>query len=401
MISLEEARDRLLASILPLAAEEAPLRDCAGRYLAATLPSPIDLPLFDNSAMDGYAVRAADLAAASAEQPVTLPLAGIVPAGGNFDGSVPSGSCVRIFTGSPLPAGCDAVVMQEDAEASAEGARFAEPARPLENVRLRGEDIRAGTVIGQAGDRIDPARLGVFAACGLSAAPVHRRPRVALLATGSELREPGQTLRPGQIYESNRAMLSPLIQALGCDVSVHPLVPDRREDTQQALAGAFAKSDVVITTGGVSVGEFDFVKECFSALGGKIEIWKVALRPGKPFAFGSLGPRFLFGLPGNPVSALVTFALLVRPALLRLQNARVLSLPLLPGRLVDSIHNRGDRRHFMRVCWSQGEVRVCGPQASHMLGSLLGSQALLEVPPHAHLAVGTAVTVHVWDPAGL
>lgn len=399
MISLEEALERLLAAIHPLPCQEAPLDDCHGRFLGAEIRSPIDLPPFDNSAMDGYAVRAADLQAASAEKPATLRLAGIVPAGGRLERPVAPGHCARIFTGSPLPEGCDAVVMQEDVAADGPAIQFREPARPFENVRLKGEDIRAGTFLAGPGDRIDPARLGLLAACGLAKIPVHRQPVVTLLATGSELREPGAPLAEGEIYESNRAMLRPLAERLGCRVIVRPLVADRLETTRAALAKGFAESDAVITTGGVSVGEFDFVKQAFAALGGSLGLWKVSVRPGKPFAFGTLSAQYFFGLPGNPVSALVTFLLLVRPALLRLQNARSLALPTLGGRLAEPLQNQGERRHFLRVRWHEGQVSLCGPQASHMLSSLAGSNGLVDVPPRTRWEAGTEVKVQLWSAA--
>jgi molybdopterin molybdotransferase len=351
--------------------------------------------------MDGYAVRCRDLAHASREQPVHLRQCGIVPAGGDFLGEVQNGQCVRIFTGSPLPSGCDAVVMQEDVTASDGLIRFTEPARPLENVRLRGEDIRAGAVLANAGDRLSAARLGVLAACGLREATVHRRPRIALLATGSELIEPGQSLARGQIFESNRILLAGLAQAAGCEATVLPLVPDHFETTARALENAFAQADVVITTGGVSVGQFDFVKDAFAAIGGSINLWQVAIRPGKPFVFGQRSGQPLFGLPGNPVSALVTFLLLVRPALLRMLGSAKIHMPVLRGRLAEPLQNPGNRRHFMRVRWQEGEVKVCGPQASHMLGSLAASQGLVEIPVQAQLAAGSEVAVHVWEPLAL
>jgi molybdopterin molybdotransferase len=369
MLELEEARQRLFDAIQPLPAENAPLRDTAGRVLAEAVASPIDLPPFDNSAMDGYAVRSADVAAATAESPVSLKVAGHVPAGAVFTGTVQPGTCVRIFTGSPLPEGADAVVMQEDTrvEASQPGAvLILDRAKPWENVRFRGEDAKTGTVLARAGEAVTPGRIGLMAAAGISLVNVHRRPIVGLLATGSELIEAGQPLPPGKIYESNRAAL------------------------QQALD----ECDAVVTSGGVSVGELDFVKAAFEKLGGKMDFWKVAIKPGKPFVFGRRGEKLLFGLPGNPVSAMVTFLLLVRPALRRWQGATDVLPPVVHGILAEALTNHGDRRHFMRVRMDEnGEVRSAGAQASHLLNSLALANGLAEVPPNTTLAAGAPVRV--------
>ena len=393
MISLEQALDRVLASVQPLPAETIPAGRAAGRCLVADVASPIDLPVFDNSAMDGYAVRSADLKAL----PSTLRLCGRVAAGERFNGAMEPGTCVRVFTGSPVPADADAVAMQEDVSVEGELVRFDEPVRPFENVRLRGEDIRAGAIVGRKGDRIDATRAAILAACGIGQIQVARRPAVTLLATGSELREAGEPLRAVEIYESNRALLAPLLESIGCEVRALPLIRDDLEATIAALKQGFDAGGTVITTGGVSVGECDFVKEAFTRLGGKIDLWRVAVRPGKPFVFGTLGEGRLFGLPGNPVSALVTFLLLVRPALLRMQQCGEVDLPRVPGQLAEAVQNRGDRRHFMRVRWKAGEVTVLGTQASHMIGSLGGANGLIDVPPATRLEAGARVEVRLWQ----
>jgi molybdopterin molybdotransferase len=397
MLELEEARQRLFDAIQPLPAEEAQLRDAAGRVLAEALASPIDLPPFDNSAMDGYAVRSADVASANAESPVSLKVAGHVPAGAVFTGTVQPGTCVRIFTGSPLPDGADAVVMQEDTrvEASQPGAvLILDRAKPWENVRFRGEDAKTGTVLARAGEAVTPGRIGLMAAAGISSVNVHRRPIVGLLATGSELIEAGQPLPPGKIYESNRAALEPLLLRSGAVPRVFPLVPDTLDATCQSLQQALDECDAVVTSGGVSVGELDFVKTAFEKLGGKMDFWKVAIKPGKPFVFGRRGEKLLFGLPGNPVSAMVTFLLLVRPALRRWQGATDVLPPVVHGILAEALTNHGDRRHFMRVRMDEnGEVRSAGAQASHLLNSLALANGLAEVPPNRILAAGALVRV--------
>jgi len=401
MLELEDALNRILATIQPLEHETVTITEAADRVLAEPILSPVDLPRFDNSAMDGYAVRAADLAAASAEKPAVLHVGGKVAAGGVFAGQVAAGSCVRVFTGSVLPAGADAVVMQEDTRLDPSGPDavwFFEPARPWDNIRLRGEDARCGTVLAKAGDRLRFGQIGLLAAAGLRDLKVSRRPRIGLLATGSELAEPGRALQPGQIYESNRLMLAPLLKRAGAQPEIFPLVPDTMEATRGSLEEALTRCDAAITTGGVSVGEFDFVKAAFERLGGELNFWKVSIKPGKPFVFGRAGKKLLFGLPGNPVSALVTFLLLARPALARMQGANEEGLFPCPGTLSGPLANTADRRHFMRVFQDQGgRVRSVGTQASHLLSSVANANGLVDVPPRTTFATGASVSVLRWD----
>lgn len=397
MISVEEANARIQAAVRVLPPVQLPLLDASGSFAATDLLSSTDLPHFDNSAMDGYALRSADIKSASSENPVSLRLSGIIPAGRDATGTLAPGSCVRIFTGSILPAGADAVVMQEDVTLQGDRVVFTEPARPLENVRLQGEDVKKGAILVRAHQQVSPLRLGLLAATGHATVPVHRSCQVALLATGNELRDPGSTLHPGEIYESNRTMLAGLIARLNAVSITCPVVPDTLADTATALANAFQKADIVISTGGVSVGEFDFIKDAFAKIGGTLEIWKIAMRPGKPFVFGTLGEKLLFGLPGNPVSAFVTFLLLVRPALLKAQGAADLQLPGLNGILAETISNRGDRRHFARVRWENGRITLAGPQKSHMIGALADANALLDIPAGSEFKVGTAAQVLLWE----
>ena len=401
MLELEDALNRILSAIQPLEHETVALTDAADRVLWEPIISPVDLPRFDNSAMDGYAVRAADLAAASAEKPASLQVRGKVAAGEVFAGNVAAGTCVRLFTGSPLPEGADAVVMQEDTrlDPSRPGtAWFLEAVRPWENVRLRGEDAKRGATLAQTGDRLTFGQISLLAAAGLLELKVSRKPRVGLLATGSELEEAGRPLRPGQIYESNRVMLAALVKRAGADPEIFPLVPDTLEATRSALESALARCDAAITTGGVSVGEFDFVKAAFEQMGGQLNFWRVSIKPGKPFVFGRLGRKFLFGLPGNPVSALVTFLLLARPALARMQGACEAGLAQCSGTLTGPLTNPADRRHFMRVAQDHaGRVRSVGAQASHLLSSVAQANGLVDVPPRTTYASGTAVIVLRWD----
>jgi molybdopterin molybdotransferase len=397
MISLEEAKERILSTIRPIGSERLLLKDARGRFSAGDLHSNLDLPLFDNSAMDGYAVRSQDLKHASAAAPVFLHCAGRIAAGEPFDGAISSGECLRLFTGSLLPQGADAVVMQEDVALEGTQVGFSEPVKPLENVRLKGEDIRSGTLLVPEGERLNATRLGLLAAIGINEVRVGKLPAVALLATGNELREPGERLRPGELYESNRTLLSALLSDAGCHSSVFSIVRDDLNQTTNALAEAFSRNDLVISTGGVSVGEFDFVRNAFSQLGGQIEFWKLSVRPGKPFVFGRWREKFLFGLPGNPVSALVGFLILVRPALLKMQGARALELPGFEGELTEPVTNRGERRHFMRVRLENGKVRVTGPQSSHIIGAMTEANGLIDVPPETHLNTGSIVRVYLWE----
>lgn len=384
----------MLAALPPAQSERISLANAAGRILAETILSPLDLPSFDNSAMDGYAVRSADVRGAKPESPVRLRLRTRIAAGETFSGELAIGECARLFTGAPLPRGADAVVMQEDTRIEGEQVLILDAVQPRENVRFQGEDVRRGAALAEAGAEISPGLIGLLGAVGFGEISVGRRAVVGLVATGSELCEAGQSLAPGQIYESNRTMLAPLVTRAGGLAKVYSLVPDTLEATRTALETAFRACDIVVTSGGVSVGEMDFVKTAFESLGGELQFWKVAIRPGKPFVFGKLGGKFLFGLPGNPVSAFVTFLLLVRPALRQWQGARVATLPVYAGVLGEPVSNSGDRRHFMRVrVDGEGKVFSAGKQASHALGSLATADALLDVPPQTVWAAGTRVKI--------
>jgi molybdopterin molybdotransferase len=401
MLEFEQALARILAAVPAPTSQNVSLSAAAGRVLAEQVRSPIDLPVFDNSTMDGYGVRAADVASAKPDSPVRLRLAGKIAAGEVFAEEVTAGNCVRLFTGSPLPPGTDAVVMQEAArlESHAPGeVLILASAAPGENVRSRGEDVKRGATVGNAGELLTAGRLGLLAAVGLTDVRVGRQPVVGLLATGSELQEPGQPLVSGRIYESNRLALATLMERAGAVPRIFPLVADELAATSLALADACNQCDTVVTTGGVSVGELDFIKRAFEQIGGELAFWKVAIKPGRPFAFGRCRGKLLFGLPGNPVSALVTFLLLVRPALLRWQGAADVSLPVLPGVLGEPLVNDGGRRHFMRVRVDPvGNIYSAGLQASHVLSSVAVANGLVDVPANTTLTAGTAVPVLRWD----
>ncbi len=427
MLELEDALQRILAALPAPVSERVALPDAADRVLTETVASQVDLPPFDNSSMDGYAVRAADVAAARPEAPIRLRVVGRTAAGEVFAGTLAGGDCVRLFTGSPLPRGADAVVMQEDTRsdpALPEEIQVLDTAKPWANVRFRGEDLKRGTTVANAGEIVTPAKLSLLAATGTAQVTVGRQPVVGLLATGSELREPGQALAPGQIYESTRVALEALARRAGAQPRIYALVPDTLAATQGALEQAFGDCDLVVTSGGVSVGEMDFIKAAFEQLGGKLEFWKVAIKPGRPFVFGKVEAKMedgrlktanlkrapssifhplsswklLFGLPGNPVSALVTFLLLVRPALLRWQGTQNIGLPSQPGVLSEPLANPDARRHFLRVRVDKtGRVSSAGLQASHALSSAAAADGLVDVPPRTTLTAGTTVSVLRWD----
>ena len=401
MLSLEEAVERSLAAAPLLGSESVPLADAGGRFVASPFKAGMSLPGFDNSAMDGYAARSADLNGATTESPVELSCIGVIPAGAHPVDTVGEGTCMRIFTGSPIPRGADAVIMQEDCSSTPGDnytVRCNDSIKPWENIRLKGEDVREGDPLITAGTRITAGTIGLLVATGHHSIEVGLRPKVGLVATGSELVEPPGELQPGEIYESNRAMLASLVSKANGLPTPYPIVPDTLEATMAALGRAFAENDAVLTSGGVSVGDHDHVRPAIERLGGSLDFWKVAVKPGKPFVLGQVGGKPVFGMPGNPVSAIVTYLLMVRPALLKMQGAAEWRLAKRPGRLADELVNKGDRRHFVRVTIDDlGLVRSAGGQRSHMLGSLAKANGLVDLPPGTRLAKGDPVDVLLID----
>jgi molybdopterin molybdotransferase len=410
MLEYEEALTRVLAAVPTPKSERVALSVADGRISPEEILSALDLPPFDNSAMDGYAVRASDVAPAKTESPVRLRLVGRVAAGEKFSGEVTAGTCIRVFTGSPLPKGADAVVMQEDTRvdpAAPNEILMLDSVKPWENIRFHGEDVKHGARLAAKGDALTVGRVALLAATGCAEVLVSRQPIVGIVATGSELKEPGQSLAPGQIYESNRLTIAGLVRRAGGIPRIYSLVTDVLETTRLALSDAFKECDIVVTSGGVSVGEMDFVKQAVADLGGDLQFWKVAIKPGRPFVFWRLpaskepstpDDKLFFGLPGNPVSAFVTFLLLVRPAILRWQGASSVGLAKHPAILAEPMQNQAERRHFMRVRISpDGKAYSAGFQASHILSSLAAANGLVDVPPGSTLAMGTTIQVLRWD----
>jgi len=384
LIPLDEALARLLDQARPLAERETLATSAAaGRVLAADLVSPVDVPPADNSAMDGYALRAAD-----AGRP--LPITQRIPAG-SVPAPLPPGEAARIFTGAQVPPGADTVVMQEFTELVDGKVSVTQPISAGANVRLRGEDVRVGSVVLPAGTRLDAVGLGLAATAGAAELAVVRRPRVALFSTGDELVMPGEPLPPGAIYNSNRFTLRALVEGLGCEVVDLGIVPDQLEATRAALREAASRADLILTSGGVSVGEEDHLRPAVQAEG-RLDLWALAIKPGKPFAYGQVGAAHFVGLPGNPVSSLVTFLVLVRPFLLKLQGATRLA----PRgyRLAAGFDwpKPDKRREFLRVRLDEeGGLALFSNQSSGVLTSAFWADGLLDNPPGQAFKAGDAV----------
>lgn len=395
MLSVAEALDFMLDAARPVAAAETvPTLQANGRVLAVAQASGLDVPPMDNSQMDGYAVRAADCAGAAADAGVHLKVTQRIPAG-HVGQPLQPGTAARIFTGAMIPAGADAVVMQEmcEPEQRADGDWVAIRHAPTtgEWVRRRGEDIRAGSVILAAGTRLRAQELGLAASVGLAHLPVLRRLRVAVFFTGDELAMPGENLKPGAIYNSNRFILRGLLENLGCDVTDYGIVPDSLQDTRDTLRQAAAAHDLIITSGGVSVGEEDHVKPAVEAEG-RLNMWQIAMKPGKPLAFGEVESAFFLGLPGNPVSSFITFLLFVRPFILRLQGAADVA-PQAYAMRADFAWPKADRRNeFLRVKRNAGGGLDLYPnQGSAVLTSTVWGDGLVDNPPGQTIVAGDTV----------
>ena len=377
MISVADAQATILAQVAgPTAPEALPVPQALGRTLARDVPAPFDVPPATNSAVDGYAVRAADLATGAHAR---LRVVHELFAGAVTERPVGPGEAIRIMTGAPLPAGADTVVPQELAETEPGHVRLAAVPCGV-NVRARGEDVRAGAVVVARGAVLRPQELGLLASLGLSQVWVHARPRVAILSTGDEVAEPGQPRRSGQIYDANRFSLHGLVEAAGGAPLDLGIVPDLRDALRARLSEAAGAADVVLTSGGVSVGVHDLVKEVLGELGG-VAFWQVAMQPGRPLAFGRLGERHFFGLPGNPVASMLCFLLFVRPALWKLAGRRALAPLRFPARAVEPMPKKVGRQEFKRGVLRHGEagweVSTTGAQGSGILSSMVIANCLI------------------------
>lgn len=361
------------------------------RVLAQDLVSELQVPPQDNSSMDGYAVRSGEIA----DEGVPLPVSQRIPAGSVAEPLAP-GSVARIFTGAPIPPGADAVVMQEDTEPAGEQiVRILRVPQPGQWIRRSGEDVKRGAVVLAKGERLTPAALGLAASIGMDKVRVARRPRVALFSTGDELVMPGDVppaqMKPGTIYNSNRFFMTALLRRLQCEVTDFGIVPDRLDATQQALRRAATDQDLILTCGGVSVGEEDHVKPAVQSLG-SLDLWQIAMKPGKPFAYGRVGDTHFIGLPGNPVSSFLTFLLLVRPFLLKLQGATQFAPKAVRLPAHFSVPRSDKRREFMRVRRDDdGGLQLFSNQSSGVLTSTVWGDGLVDNPAGRTIAHGDAV----------
>ena len=381
---VEQALERIHALAAPVSGiERVAIRETLGRVLAEPVRSPIDVPTRNNSAMDGYAVRAAD--AESGDRPTVLRVLGTAWAGRPFPDPVGPGECVRIMTGAVMPSGADAVVIQEKTETGpGDTVRFADRPRAGDNVREAGEDISRGATVLDAGQRIGPAELGVLASLGTVEASVRRRVRVAFFSTGDELRSLGESLADGCIYDSNRYTLLAMLRAVGAEVLDLGVVRDVREEVERAFREAAAAADVIVTSGGVSVGEADFVKETLERTG-EVGFWKIAMKPGRPLAFGKVAGALFFGLPGNPVSVMVTFYQFVQPALRRMMGEPETAPVRFPVKCASRLRKRPGRVEFQRGVLGYDEtgrlaVRSTGGQGSGILSSMHEANCFIVLP---------------------
>ena len=379
MISVRDAQIHVLSRVAaPVAPEVVSLTRGLGRVLSQDLRAPFDVPPADNSAVDGYAVTSADIPVDGARE---LEVVADVPAGAVYEAALRPGEAIRIMTGAPMPAGADTVIPLERVT-RADGRVRIPPLAKGSNVRLRGEDVSSGTVVIEAGAVLRPQELGLIASLGLPEILVRRRPRVAILSTGDEIAEPGQPRRPGQIYDSNRFMLRSAVELCGGEVTDLGIAPDDRDRLRAQILEASRSADVVITSGGVSVGDYDLVKEVLGELG-TIDFWQVAMQPGRPLAAGRVGDAHFFGLPGNPVASMLTFALFVRPVLWKLGGRRQLSTRGFHARASEAMPKRRGRREFKRGVLSYQddgwEVRTTGPQGSGIVSSMVAGNCLIVI----------------------
>jgi molybdopterin molybdotransferase len=394
MIAVREAQAHILGQLPGVVPPEVvPAPRALGRVLAADARAPLDVPPADNSAVDGYAVGSGDIPSAGTRD---LEVVGDLAAGAVFAGTLSAGEALRIMTGAPMPAGADTVYPQE--VVTREGGRVrVGPIGKGVNVRARGEDVEAGAIVVEAGSVLRPQEIGLITSLGIWQVEVRRRPRVALLSTGDEVAEPGAPRRPGQIYDANRFTLRGSIEQAGAEALDLGIVPDQRETLSARLREAAGMADVVLSSGGVSVGVYDLVKDVLAELG-TIDFWQVAMQPGRPLAFGRLGGTTFFGLPGNPVASLLAFMLFVRPALYKLAGRRRLFPPTWQARTTERLPKRTGRREFKRgvLAFRDGgwEVRSTGPQGSGILSSMVAGNCLIVLEEErGDVAAGELVTV--------
>lgn len=393
MISEEEAYHQILGDAEPLPPRVVSLTDALNCFLAKDYVAHTALPSFDNSAMDGYAVLATDCRPGA-----RLKVIGEQPAGVDRGLKLSSVAAIRIFTGAPVPNGADSIVMQEDVTVEGSDVIINTEVEPGDFVRRRGCDIAEGQKILSQGDRIRAVGVAALAAQGFKQVEVGGKATAGVLSTGDELVAPGEPLQPGQIYDSNSILLQSLLGQCGAEVRLNERCRDNKEELIAAMRRA-SKNDVLLISGGVSVGQHDLVKEALAAIGAEIELWRVAVKPGKPFLFGRSGECRVFGLPGNPVSSFVTFLKFVRPAILRMMGAADTELGLrrTVARLLEDVPGDERRPHYIRGQLADGQFQPVGRQESHAVFGLSRSNALLRVAAKARFAAGDMVEVEIWD----
>jgi molybdopterin molybdotransferase len=389
LLSLEEAQRRILERVVRLPGEQVALQDAAGRVTTADVESRVDLPPFDSSAMDGFALRAA-------ETPGRLPVVERIAAGRPASRALAAGEAMAIATGAAVPEGADAVIPIEYVVERGNEIEIAEQVEPGADIRPRGGDVRAGQVVVPGGMRLGPAQLGALAAAGVADIPTTARPRAAVLSTGTELRPPGTELEPGQIYEANGVLLAAQLATAGAEVErLEPVADD--EAAHRAALQAGLEADVLVSSGGVSVGPHDLVRSVGGELGVEEVLWGVAVKPGKPLSFGVRGRTLVFGLPGNPVSCLVCFELFVRPAVLALQGLAEPLPRFEPGRLAKSVRPNQARTELVRarsrIVDGEVELEAVSGQESHMIARAAGADTLILVPAGSEeLAAGSSIS---------
>ena len=392
--SVEEARQQMLATIPVLPTERRGIFDCLGHVLAEALYAAEDIPPFDNSAMDGFAVRAADVKAASEAEPAVLSVVETIAAGDAPAECVGSGQAARIMTGAMMPRGADAVIMQEVTQPENGDVKIFEGVDENENVRFAGESVKNGALVMEPGKHLRPPEISMLASLNCAEVEVHRKPTVAIVSTGDELTPLGEPLEPGKIRDSNRYGISAqVVEAGGIPLDMG-IAPDDEAETERIFRAALSDADALITSGGVSVGEYDVVKSVLGKLG-EINFWRVAMKPGKPQAYGIADGKPIFGLPGNPVSSLVVFELFVRPALLKMAGHSALLRPTFQATLGENVVNRDGRVNYMRAILTEEDgkwtARTTGPQGSGILHSLVLANGLITIPKGATLQVGETV----------
>jgi molybdopterin molybdotransferase len=394
MISVRDGQNHILAAITTVVAPElVPVTRALGRVLAEDFAAPIDVPPADNSAVDGYAVTSADIPPTGARE---LRVVADLAAGSVFEGALAGGQALRIMTGAPMPVGADTVYPQEIVERTGERVRIGPLAKGA-NVRLRGEDVEAGAIVVEAGTVLRPQEIGLVTSLGAWQLTVRRKPRVAVMSTGDEVAEPGTPRRPGQIYDANRFTLRGSIEQCGGEVIDLGIVPDDRATLRARLGEAAADADIVLTSGGVSVGVYDLVKEVLGQIGA-IDFWQVAMQPGRPLAVGAIAGTAFFGLPGNPVASLLSFMLFVRPAIYKLAGRRTLFPQTWQARALEALPKKVGRteykRGILRFTGGAWDVRTTGPQGSGILSSMVAGNCLIVLDEaRGDVAAGELVTV--------